>query len=437
MENPPLPQAFVASVSDQLGAAAEPFLATYADPPAHGLRVNPARTTLDELRARTGWDLEPIPWCPDGAYVDPAVRAGAHPFHAAGLYYLQEPTAMAVAEFADLAPAMTVLDLAAAPGGKSTAIASAIGPAGLLVANEIHPARIKPLGENLERWGVTNTVITNRTPESLAALGPVFERVVVDAPCSGEGLFRRDPDARREWSPERVRGSADRQLEILRAALPLVAPGGALVYSTCTFNTTENEEVVERILAEFPAFRLAATMRLWPHEVRGEGHAMTRLVHTGEPASEWVGFAPAPSYRGDAWSRFVADTLTADPVERWGGRVIEREGRLTLQPVHPLVESIGRTVRAGLWLGDIKPGRFEPSHALALALDPADARNRLDLTIPEARAWIAGETVQSPGPAGWLLVTVEGHPLGWGKRTGATVKNHYPKGLRRAVRREA
>lgn len=426
-----LPNAFIVSITDQLGPAASAFLATYDAPPCHGLRVNPAKTTLPILRERTGWALTAIPWCPDGGYVDPADRPGSHPYHAAGVYYLQEPSAMAVAEFAGVRPGMTVLDLAASPGGKSTQLASAIGPTGLLVSNEIHPGRIKALGENLERWGVANTAITNRSPAQLSGLGPVFDRVVVDAPCSGEGLFRRDPGARCEWSTERVLGCAERQIEILGEAVRLVRAGGALIYSTCTFNRIENEQVLDRILSVNPDFRLDAHQRLWPHEVLGEGHTMARLVREGETSGEYGGFASPPSYRGDAWRRFVFESLHVDPAASLPGNITERGGRLDLVPNHPVVASLGQTVRAGLWLGNIKPGRFEPSHALALALDPEMARNRLDLTVAQAQAWISGAPMSAAGAPGWVLITVDGYGLGWGKRTGDTVKNRYPKGLRR------
>jgi NOL1/NOP2/fmu family ribosome biogenesis protein/23S rRNA U2552 (ribose-2'-O)-methylase RlmE/FtsJ len=341
---------------------------------------------------------------------------------------------MAVAEAADLAPGQAVLDLAASPGGKSTQISAAIGPTGLLVANEIHPARIKALGENLERWGAVNTVITNRSPEQIAAIpGLQFDRIVIDAPCSGEGLFRRDPAARAEWSPERVAGSAERQVAIVRTALPLLKPGGTLVYSTCTFNQSENERVIEQALAIDLDLILDDTHRLWPHKVRGEGHTFTRLHRTGELTLT----APpiAASGAPDSWQMFVADTFVADPIARLPGAITQINDRLALEPAHPVAGQVGKAVRSGLWLGDLRPGRFEPSHALALAIDPTLARNSLDLTVTQAHRWIAGEPISADGPSGWALITVEGYALGWGKRSGSTVKNHYPKGLRRPVPR--
>jgi len=426
-----LPPDFLAAIRAQLGPDADRFLATYADPPTHGLRVNPAKIDLPTLRHLTGWTLEPIPWCPTGAYVDAGSRPGAHPFHAAGLYYLQEPTAMAVAEMALLEPGQTVLDLAASPGGRSTQIASAIGVTGLLVANEIHPARIKALGENLERWGATNTIITNRAPDDLATIGPMFDRVIIDAPCSGEGLFRRDPAARAQWSPERVRGSSSRQRIILESAISLLKPGGVLVYSTCTFNRAENEDVITDLVASNPDLTIDEITRLWPHEVRGEGHTIHRLRLAGETVADTNLWDQPQSRPSPAWDRFVAESLLADPIATWGGLVAERSGRTALVPSSALAAHIQPAVRTGLWLGDSKPGRFEPAHALALAIDPNLVRNRLDLSVADAHQWIAGKPVRSAGPAGWVLITVAGYGLGWGKRSGQTVKNHYPKGLRR------
>jgi 16S rRNA C967 or C1407 C5-methylase (RsmB/RsmF family)/NOL1/NOP2/fmu family ribosome biogenesis protein len=436
MTVPPLPEAFVATVSRQLGPEAAAFFATYERPAAYGLRVNPAKVSLNRLRELTGWALEPIPWCPTGAYVDPADRAGAHPYHAAGLYYLQEPTAIAVAELARLEPGQRVLDLAAAPGGKATQAASAIGPAGLLVANEIHAGRIKALGENLERWGATQAVITNADPEQMRRIGPVFDTVIVDAPCSGEGLFRREPEARAEWSPARVAGSAERQAWIMAAAVDLVRPGGVLVYSTCTFNERENEGVVDLVLTGRPEWRQDEQIRLWPHQVRGEGHVVTRLVHTGPEAERLparAGMADEPSAR-TAWDVFTPEHFDGDPIADWPSRLVWRGDRLMLATDHAFGLAGVPVVRDGLWLGERKPGRFEPSHALALAIDPAVMRNRLDLDVAGARRWIAGEPIAAAGPGGWALVTVDGFGIGWGKRTGGTVKNHYPKGLRRAVR---
>ena len=453
---PALPPRFVDGMRALLGSEADAFLASYREPPTAGLRVNPAKIRLDELRQRTGWQLPPVLWCPAGAYIEPAGRPGAHPYHAAGLYYLQEPSAMAVAEALDVRPGQRVLDLAAAPGGKSTHLAGLLGGTGLLVANEVHPARIKALGENLERWGAPNVVITNSEVERLPG---GFDRVLLDAPCSGEGMFRRDPAAIGEWSPERVTGGAERQLRLLRDAAQKVTPGGLLLYSTCTFNTEENEEVVARFLAEsrgweaLPIHQEAGIAagaresgphaermaRLWPHRVRGEGHTLT-LLRAPEAVDNSVDNRSKPRQprstspetgASAAWRELSGHCLAGDPLARWGGHLALDGDRLMLRPATEVALQGVRVVRLGLWLATVKARRVEPSHALALALSADEARERVELDVERAAAYLAGHPLEALGPAGWVLVTVDGFPLGWGKRTGSTVKNHYPKGLRR------
>jgi NOL1/NOP2/fmu family ribosome biogenesis protein len=301
------------------------------------------------------------------------------------------------------------------------------------VANEIHAGWVKALGENLERWGSASAVITNASPDRLLAVGAVFDRVIVDAPCTGEGLFRREPEARAEWSIARVLGSADRQRHILEAAIQLVRPGGMLVYSTCTFNQHENEQVIDALLAAHPPWRLDERIRLWPHKVRGEGHAISRLARSGMVHSRDIGRCGRAdeTTAGEAWGSVVEECFTSDPIAELPGSLTWRDDRLLLATGHGLDTAHIPVVRDGLWLGDRKPGRFEPAHALALAIDPELARNRLDLGVGQARRWIAGEPVAEEGPAGWVLVTVDGFGLGWGKRSGGVVKNRYPKGLRR------
>src|SRR5829696_1036015 len=305
-----LPPRFVERMRTLLGDEADAFLASYDRPPVSGLRVNTLDLTSESFETLSPWPLTPVPWCSAGFLVADDARPGKHPFHAAGLYYLQEPSAMAVAEAMRIEPGQRVLDLAAAPGGKATHIASLLAGTGVLVANEIVPSRVKPLGENLERWGATNAVITNEEPARLAErLGPVFDRVLLDAPCSGEGMFRKTPVAIREWSPEHVAGSAARQTKILQDAARLTRPGGLLLYSTCTFAPEENEKQVARFLDQHPDWDLVdvpmltgfapgrsewaddtekpldRAVRLWPHLIPGEGHFLA-LLRNGSDAAE-------------------------------------------------------------------------------------------------------------------------------------------------------
>ncbi len=447
-----------------LGDDAPAFFEALDDAPQTGLRINMLKTTPHELAQRAGWTLEPVPWCSSGFYVPADIRPGKHPYHAAGLYYLQEPSAMAVAEALDVQPGQRVLDLAAAPGGKATHIAALLGNEGLLVANEIDNGRVKALGENLERWGARNVVLTNDTPERLAERwGAVFDRVLIDAPCSGEGMFRKNAAAQAEWSIAHVQGCAMRQGRILEHAARLVKGGGLLVYSTCTFAPEENEQRIAAFLAAHPDWELMdfpkhhgiapaqrqwaepvlpeleRAVRLWPHRVRGEGHfiAVLRKMGDDQPPRR---ASIDPTRRKDAstarsspqaaftmWRAFAQQTLRTDvSAERLH---FTNDQIYSLPPDHLAFEGV-RVVRPGLWLGTIKPGRFEPSHALALALNAADAQTTVNLSLAEAERYLHGETITRAGASSWVLVLVDGWPLGWGRRTGDVVKNHYPKGLR-------
>lgn len=469
-----LPLAFIERMRALLGTEADVFFAALERSPAIGLRVNPLKLRPEHFERITPWELEPVPWSLFGFRVAEGARPGKHPYHAAGLYYLQEPSAMAVVEALDVRPGMRVLDLAAAPGGKSTQIAGYLDGAGLLVANEVEGSRIKALGENLERWGARNAVITNETPERLADhVGPFFDRVLLDAPCSGEGMFRKNPGARAEWSVEHVAGCAARQSRILDHAARLVAPDGLLVYSTCTFAPEENEQRIAAFLAEHPQWslidipkrhgfvaarpewagdrpvpELARAARLWPHRVEGEGHFIA-LLHNGERSPRsllpvaW--FHHDETRRQKRGGRHGDRTVDSGAAALAAWQAFEREWLTTRFPADRLVAHSDqvyltteqlpnldglRVVRSGLWLGTAKPGRFEPSHALALALLPDEARLTISLKLDEAERYLRGETFADDGPDGWVLIAVNGWPLGWGRRVGGLIKNFYPKGLR-------
>jgi NOL1/NOP2/sun family putative RNA methylase len=471
---PSLPPAFVDRMTGLLGDEADALFRTYDEPARSGLRVNPLKLSPADFAAISPWPLASIPWCETGFLIGADALAGKHSWHAAGLYYLQEPSAMAVAEALDVQPGHLVLDLAAAPGGKATQLAGLLQGEGALVANEIAPARIKPLGENLERFGVTNAIVLNEEPARLAArLGPAFDRVLLDAPCSGEGMFRKAPAARDEWSAEHVAGCALRQSKILDSAARLVRPGGLLLYSTCTFAPEENEAQIARFLDAHPGWRLepippspgfspgllglTGAVRLWPHRAPGEGHflALMRKIRKESAISEEsagdVGrfqpsYGPSTGFRvprdagrplhsprhsdpASAWENFAAATLRSGRFP--DDRLLVRDNRLYLRPEHRLDLDGLTVVRPGLPLGEAKPGRFEPSHALALALRPEEARNVAELDPAQTAAYLAGEPIAVPGEPGWTLVTTGGWPLGWAKRDRGILKNHYPKGLRR------
>ena len=276
-----LPEAFLNRMKKQLGDEYPQFMESLERPRAVALRFNPLKGQQPALP----FVGEPVPWEPMGFYYDPMARPGLHPYHEAGVYYLQEASAMAPVALLQPQPGEWVCDLCAAPGGKSTQIAGAMGKEGLLLCNEINPKRARILSRNIERMGIGNALVTNEHPEKLAQrLEGCFDRVLVDAPCSGEGMFRKEEAAVTDWSEETVAMCANRQQEILRSAARLLRPGGRLVYSTCTFAPEENEGVVQQFLAEHEEFVPETvdapwfaqgengTMRMWPHKLFGEGH---------------------------------------------------------------------------------------------------------------------------------------------------------------------
>jgi NOL1/NOP2/sun family putative RNA methylase len=453
-----IPARFLERMQDMLGDDFLSFAAIYNHPPTHGLRVNTLKLSSEQFAALSPFQLTPLPWSPAGFLVTDETRPGKHPYHAAGLYYLQDPHAQAVAEVLAPQPGDKVLDLAAAPGGKTTHLASCMQNQGLLVANEIKTKRIGHLVANMERWGARNAVILNESPERLAEFfGPFFDRVLVDAPCSGEGMFRKERAAIQGWSEEAILGCAVRQNAILNYAARLVRPGGWLCYSTCTFAMEEDEQVISHFLELHKEYDLAPIpasaklpmtpspnkmARLWPHQSSGEGHFIALMQRTGT-AHETQDRRLLRDKRGsykvprsvladyDAWcGENLASPLPVQPTQA-GSRLyaIPEE----LPDVIPL-----RVLHPGWWLGTSKKDRFEPAHALAMGLRAMDVQHKLLLPIdsPETLRYLRCESFPSGGDNGWVLVAVSGpveseaFPLGWGKRTQGILKNHYPHGLK-------
>jgi 16S rRNA C967 or C1407 C5-methylase (RsmB/RsmF family)/NOL1/NOP2/fmu family ribosome biogenesis protein len=459
MAEPGLPDGFVARMRQLLGPEAPDFIDSYRRPAQRAVRANPLKLEPAGLPALLGLEPDPVPWYPEAFFLPQGVRLGANPATAAGLCYLQEPSALAVGGALDLRQGQRVLDLAAAPGGKTTLVAGRLGDDGVVVANEVQAGRLQALADNLDRWGSWRTAIANETVERLAERLPgAFDRVLLDAPCSGEGLFRRSQAARAQWRPGHVRGSAERQRRLLGQAARLVRPGGVLVYSTCTFAPEENEQQVAGFLLDHPDWEvlevpwhegfapgrpdwspggppeLARTVRLWPHRLRGEGHFVAKLGRPGDPEAPTPAAAPPPTRRRrpdraepvlDGWRQFAADALTAPP---WPASAVG--DRAYAVPDQELADAGLRLLRPGLLLGRSRPGRFEPAHALAMAIGPALARRTRPLDAAETAAWLRGEALAGHGPPGWTLVTTEEWPLGWGRTVGEVLKNHYPKSLR-------
>ena len=488
-----LPEEFQERMQRMLGEEYDAFLRSYGNARRLGLRVNTLKEGAQDLEKAALFGMSPIPWAPHGFYYDPDKRPGKHPFHEAGAYYIQEPSAMAVAALSGVRPGMRVLDLCAAPGGKSTQLASMLAGEGVLFSNEIHPVRAKILSQNIERMGISNAIVLNEDPGKLSLRFPLyFDTVVVDAPCSGEGMFRKEEEAIPNWSPENVELCARRQKEILDCAAEMTASGGTLVYSTCTFAPQENEQNAAEFVMRHPDFRIAdlpselgeefmehtglsagvpdyaadhdipedilaslrGTIRLWPHRLEGEGHYLAVFKRDGEQVRRR---APAGRPLRDKeavrlWKEFCKEALTKKGAGKLAADESGTDAVLTLfgQELYRIPEPARldglKVMRAGLHLGTIKKNRFEPSHALAAALglsdvicaaEISDGSGEIPGNSPAACAYLRGESLRAQdcvritGKKGWCLVTDHGISCGWGKLSGEQIKNHYPKGLRR------
>lgn len=447
-----LPAAYVERMRRLPGIEADAFFhAVCEEAPVKGLRVNALKAVSDgakegvgltELLRETFPDMTPVAWEKNGFYISEEDRAGAHPLHAAGAYYLQEPSAMLPVTLLDVRPGDHVLDLCAAPGGKSTQIASYLKGEGVLVCNEIIPGRAKILSENIERMGIANAVVTNEKPERIAAFFPAyFDAVLVDAPCSGEGMFRKNPEAVREWSEENVAMCAARAAGILEAADVCLKPGGRLVFSTCTFSEEENERQAEAFLAAHPGYRLESMERIYPHLNRGEGHFAALFVKDGVPvkgAQAARGVVKAQKGAPEAaFTVFLNETLTAEGRERLNAfTVIRNKDQIYAYPKDfPATDTL-KVLRQGLHMGTMKKERFEPAHALALFLSSRDVRHVVDLSADseDVRRYLHGETLAAPeglrDVKGYALITCAGVSMAFARVAGGVLKNLYPKGLR-------
>lgn len=460
------------------------FVETYDQPPRAGLRVNTLKISVADFSRLSPFPLVAAPGRDAAAFlVAGDERPGQHPYHDAGLYYLQEPSAMVAATILDAQPGELVLDLAAAPGGKSTHLAAHLSPRpdasrlsalrstmeadGLLVANDVHAGRARILDENLARWGATHALVLQAEPDRLAtAYGPLFDRVLVDAPCSGEGMFRRQPAI--EWSDRMVAACSRRQSHLLESAARLVRPGGRLLYVTCTFSPEENEAVIAAFLGRRRDFELAEvdatpgfasgrpewleddpgpgiaaqierSVRLWPHKYPGEGHYMA-LLKRDECAGEAHQRPSAPSGFASTqppgtdqlrlWRDFASEMLRVSLPE---DRLHVHNNRLYLLPRRPLPVAGLRVRRVGSLLGELRGRYFRPAHDLAVAMTAGDAASMVDWLPGDERLRLyqAGAAVADPGPDGWQLVTVNGFGLGWAKRSQGLLKSHFPRPRRR------
>lgn len=453
-----LPAAFLRRMEELLGEEFPAFLASYGREPERALFLLSGHLSPEEFERVCGFSVEKLPYLP-GGYTFQTEKPGNDPLHHAGAFYVQDPSAMATVSAAPLRKGMRCLDLCAAPGGKSVQLASAIGcdlgENGYLVSNEIQPSRCKVLCSNIERMGFANVLISNADPARVAQWYPsYFDLTLVDAPCSGEGMFRKEPRAVSEWSEGAPAFCAERQKRILREAAKTVAPGGYLLYSTCTFSGEENEGVAGSFLAEHPAFSLCdvperlqdvtasgidlpQARRWYPHLAPGEGQFFALFQRNGDGVrAEVPAFPdarqPLSGAELDAVTAFLEDTLVScgdlTLCKLKNGQIVAADFPVPAENVFAAGVTLG-TVESGRKIRSA--GRLAPHHQLFKALGARFLR-KIELSYDDERVrkYLSGAEIPCDCGDGWAVITVCGCVLGGVKVSGGVAKNHYPKGLR-------
>lgn len=447
-----LPIEFTEKMQALLGAEYDEYIKSFEHGRYYGLRANTLKITAEELKEKLPYALSPIPWCSTGFYYGEDVRPSKHPYYNAGLFYIQEPSAMSTGALLPVEKGDRILDLCAAPGGKSTQSAAKLGGEGIILSNDISASRCKALLKNIEVSGVSNCIITNETPERLADKLPgFFNKIIVDAPCSGEGMFRKDETAVKSWESHKTEFCCGLQREILRHADRLLAKDGIIAYSTCTFAPEENEGMLNEFLEEHPYYKVLdidpslgldhgrpewsnadpqfkKAGRLWPHKVHGEGHFICLLQKTqGDPMlTVYEKEDRAKPKELTDFFEFAEKYLNIDFSDK---HLFIHQGKVLCVPLGLGLKGL-RVMRSGLYLGDLKTKRFEPSQAFAMALKKEDAKLTVDFPIgsDDLGRYMRGESFNVDCADGWALVCTDTYPLGWGKVQKGRLKNKYLPG---------
>lgn len=461
-----LPDKFCDEMKRILGDEYEDYLTSMDASRKYGLRVNTAKISVEDFLKITPFELTPIPYISNGFYYDEKEQPSKHPYYFAGLYYLQDPSAMTPASRLPVEEGDVVLDLCAAPGGKATELGAKLHGTGLLIANDISSKRAKALLKNIELFGVENSFIVTEYPAKLVEyFTGFFDKILIDAPCSGEGMFRKDPAMVKAWEQNGPEFYAKLQREILEQALPMLKEGGMLLYSTCTFSPLEDEGSVQYLLSLDPSLKLVdmeeysgfvkgnpawidsenkeleKCVRMFPHKLDGEGHFLALLQKGEKAAVKKVHFSQKrKGLKGEEKKLFeefqTQMNRTFDPE-----RLESKNGMIYYMP-EKLPDMKGlRFLRSGLFMGEMKKKRFEPSQSLAMALKREDYKKRVEFSADDEEVfrYLKGETIllqpeqivdEGKKPGGWYLVCVDGFPLGWGKAAGMTLKNKYHQGWR-------
>ncbi|MCM1494394.1 MAG: RsmB/NOP family class I SAM-dependent RNA methyltransferase [Bacteroides sp.] len=448
-----LPESFEMRMQDMLREDFIRYQASLEHPAFHGLRVNTNKISVEEFLRISPFSLTPVPWCSNGFYYDEDVQPAKHPYYFAGLYYIQEPSAMTPASVLPIEPGDRVLDICAAPGGKSTELAARLQGTGLLVSNDISHSRAKALLKNLELFGIPNMLVLSEPSNEIAEhFEGFFDKILIDAPCSGEGMFRKSSSMIKAWEKNGVELFVNLQQSILREMIKCLRPGGSLVYSTCTFSPEENEQAMDYLLELAPELELQALpmyegfdtghpewsrtgneavkhcRRLWPHRVKGEGHFVAMLKKQDGECYGGNQYQPAKVTLPEEVWEFL-NLIRRDWDE--SRMELQKERLYYLPPEMPDGTGL-HILRNGLLLGELKKNRFEPSQSLAMALRMEEFEHAISLPVSDERVirYLKGETIELEGENGLILFCVDGYPLGWGKLTNGSLKNKYLAGWR-------
>lgn len=484
-----LPELFEDRMKKLLKEEYEDYLACFEERHYGGLRVNTLKVTPNEYESLSPIELKRVPFIKNGYYYNENEQPAKHPYYYAGLYYLQEPSAMTPASLLPVKPGDKVLDLCAAPGGKSTELAAKLQGKGLLIANDISNSRAKALLKNIELFGIRNAVVISEAPEKLVdTFSGYFDKILIDAPCSGEGMFRKSPAMVKNWEEYGVDYYSNLQKEIIQSAIAMLKPGGYLLFSTCTFSPEENEGVMKFLLDEAPEMELVPAipepffkkeafdkltdedkerleqmkedtlvsyagfdfgkpswvedgseelihaLRLWPHHIVGEGHFVALLHKRQEATEDTCKTYEASEREKKLISEEAKEFLSHISFEIDMKRIMVRDDRLYLLP-EGIVDIKGlRILRSGLLLGEMKKNRFEPSQPLANALSMEEYDNVYNMSVEDGDVirYLKCESIELKKPCkdGWVLMCVDGHPLGFGKYSKGNFKNKYFPGWR-------
>lgn len=455
-----LPSTFEEKMRELLGEEFDEYIACYDEPRYYGLRVNTSKISVEDFQKICPFEITPIPWIENGFYYDgEKISPAKHPYYFAGLYYLQEPSAMTPANRLPVEPGDKILDVCAAPGGKATELGARLHGEGLLVANDLSSSRAKGLLKNMEVFGIGNMLVLSEEPGRLENYFPeYFDKILIDAPCSGEGMFRKDKKMVKAWEEHGPEFFSNIQKSIILQAARMLKPGGMMLYSTCTFDSRENERIIEILKTQYPQFRILdilpyegfcqgmpeytdskdedirRTVRIFPHRMKGEGHYLA-LLQKGESLA-----GRELTLKKKAGKKIPEDLEKFFQDVSWqldGARLDIHGERIYYMPEGlPDMRGI-RFLRTGLLLGELKKNRFEPSQALAMCLKKEEYAHCISLPLEDERIsrYLKGETLEvddlvQPKEKGWQLVCVDGYPLGWGKLSNGTLKNKYLPGWR-------